>query len=96
MVCGVAVAGYDLATDVEAIDLGEVEVEAHQVVFVDGYSVERRRSVGGDVDGVAVAAQAGGDGRGEIVLVLDNEDAHQQTPSGAGRNRPEAGAMNVM
>jgi hypothetical protein len=61
---------------VEAVDPRQVQVQADQVVGVDGGLVERRVAVVGDVDGVALAAQAASDRVGQVGLVLDNKHTH--------------------
>ncbi len=59
---------------------GKREVEAHEVVLGVRELLERLLAVVGDVDGVALAAQAAGDGLGEVDLVLDHQDPHRRQP----------------
>jgi hypothetical protein len=62
--------------DTEAVGVGEVDVEQHQVVRVDGQAVVRLRRVAGHVHRVAGADQAEAHGLGQVFFVFHHEQAH--------------------
>ena len=62
--------------DLVAMDDGQVAVEHHDVVAVDGDPIEGGAAVVGDVDGHRLPAQATGDGVGQYLLVLDHQHSH--------------------
>ena len=70
----------DVTADVKPVGVGQVQVQADHVVGVHAEPVERGPAVAGDVDGVALASQAGRHRAGEIVFVLDHEDPHAALP----------------
>ena len=68
--------GADRTADLAASDRGQVQVEADQVVGVDARLHERLVAGVGEVDGIPLAAEAGGDRVGQVLLVLDDKHAH--------------------
>ena len=68
--------GAHLPADLSSVGARHRDVEADQVVGVDADLVERLVAVVGDVDGVALAAQAPGQGIGQVDLVFDHQQAH--------------------
>ena len=68
--------GHQFPADVVAVDLGEVAVEHHHVVAVDGGLGQGRPPVQDNVHGHALAAQSARDGVGQPLFVFDQEDPH--------------------
>ena len=72
-----AVGGAEPAAEVEAVAVGESEVEAHDVVGRGDGGLGRRLEGDDEVDGVVVAAQAAGEEGPEVRVVLDDEHPHR-------------------
>jgi hypothetical protein len=68
---------------VETVSVREVEVEAHEIVGVHGGEADSGGRIRCMVGRVPLSSQAVGYGRGEIMLVLDDQDAHDEI-SGSG------------
>src|SRR5260370_15120659 len=72
---------------------GDVAVQDDDVVGRERGVIESVAAVEGDVDGHAGPAKAGGDGHGELGVVLDYEHSHRQSsyhPERRGGHRPWA------
>ncbi len=63
------------AGDLDAVELGQPEVEDHEVGVVGGRLAQRRLAVAGDAHLVAVQAQRALERLGDLVVVLDDEHA---------------------
>jgi hypothetical protein len=70
--------GDQLTADLVAVHRGQVTVEDDHVVASRDRTVECLLPVERDVDGHALAAQADGDGLGELHLVLGYQHSHLQ------------------
>ncbi len=68
--------GAHRPADLTAVDVGQVEVEAHQVVLGCGQPIQSPATVACDVHGIAVAPQPAGDRRRQIGLILHHQDPH--------------------
>ena len=86
---------------VDAVEAGESEVEDHQVGGEDVRLVERRHAVAGDARLVALQPQRALENLGDVLVVLDDQDARRAcvvvhvtdgttTPALAGRFLPGA------
>jgi hypothetical protein len=80
--------GADPPAQVEAVGVGQVEVQAHQVVRGDRQSLHRLGTVVGHVDGVALAPEPPGQRVGQVDLVLDHQQPHGANGSGATTSAP--------
>src|SRR6476619_3539128 len=69
------VGGAQAPGDLDAVELGQPEVEDDEVRMVGGGLVERRLAVPGDADVVAVQAQGALEDLRDLVVVLDDEHA---------------------
>ena len=72
----------DVPADVEAVEVGQVQVQADHVVGVDVEPVEGGSPVARDVDRVALPPQAGRHRARQVLFVLDHEDPHARSPGG--------------
>ena len=81
-------AGDQLPAHVVAMDGGEIAVQHHHVVRVDGGLLQRLGAVEGEVDGEAVAPQPARDRARKVALVLDQQHAHAAS---GGASIPRAG-----
>ena len=70
------VVGPDAPHHLDAVQAGQVQVEADHVVVVDARLVDGLVPVVGDVDGVALPTQAARDRVGQVGLVLDDQHPH--------------------
>ncbi len=67
-------------TDVVTVDTRQIAVEQDHVVIVDRGLIDGRRAVGRQVDRETLAAKPAHDRVREINLILDDQDAHRQSP----------------
>ena len=67
----------NLAAHVEAVHAGKHEVQHHQVRLGGERQFKRAFAVGGRLDLVALASQVVGDGAGQALFVLDDQDPGQ-------------------
>ncbi len=74
------IARAEIAGDGSPVHVGQVEIQRHEVVFVDGQLLHGVAPVVGDIDGVALPPQTGGESGGQIDFVFDDEDAHETSP----------------
>jgi hypothetical protein len=70
------VVGPDAPDHLDAVEAGQVQVQADHVVVVDAHLVDRLLAVVGDVDGVALPTQAARDRVGQVGLILDDQHPH--------------------
>ncbi|MCX4697606.1 hypothetical protein [Streptomyces sp. NBC_01373] len=64
------------------MDAGQIAVEYDDVVAVDLDALQGGRPVEGQVDRHPLPAQPGGDGLGELFMVLDHQHTHAVTVEG--------------
>ena len=81
---------HERATDVVAVQLGQVAVQHDHVVGVHPRFEERVGAVAGDVHGQTLAAQPAGDGVGYAPFVLGDEHAHGSELRGRVEAMPQA------
>jgi GNAT superfamily N-acetyltransferase len=70
------VAGVEPAAHLAPVHVGQVEVEAHDVVRTDRHLLHGIAPGQGDVHGIAVAPDALGQGVGQVFFVLDHQHSH--------------------
>ena len=75
--------GLDVGQDVEAVDVGHLEVEEEEVVCTGLDQAERGGAVGGFVDLVAVSSEEAGEGGALGVGVIAEEEAECGWSGGA-------------
>jgi hypothetical protein len=73
--CG-ELAAAQAATEVDAVDLGEGDVEDEEVVLGGGHAVPADFAVLGEIDGVLAIAQGFVEHFGEVDIVFYDKDAH--------------------
>ncbi len=95
----------DPSTDLEPVDIGHGEIEAHQVIRVEPHHLECGVSAIGDVDRIALFPEAPCHGVGQLGFVIDNKQPHvghgtdsERRPQGrsSGLNAHRPGAARIV
>ncbi len=73
--CGELVAAQ-AATEIDAVNFGEGDVEDEEVVLGGGHAVPARFPILGEIDGVLAIAEGFAEHFGEVYIIFYDKDAH--------------------